>query len=166
MFEELMNQLNEDLSYRPLTSSLSDADMVEIETDLGDEEHADPADETVQHLYLARDGKITFRSFTRGKGRGARGVGRYETCTVPAQTVQEIRQLLDMFLYMQSGENWSGRDADPRWVIRAARRGEGTEMTAGKPEGAFAGGMDLSYLIGQRIPIPDLFLFDGRKVQG
>ena len=90
MFEELMNQLNEDLSYRPLTSSLSDADMVEIETDLGDEEHADPADETVQHLYLARDGKITFRSFTRGKGRGARGVGRYETCTVPAQTVQEI----------------------------------------------------------------------------
>ena len=78
----------------------------------------------------------------------------------------EIRQLLDMFLYMQSGENWSGRDADPRWVIRAARRGEGTEMTAGKPEGAFAGGMDLSYLIRQRIPIPDLFLFDGRKVQG
>ena len=166
MFEELMNQLNEDLSYRPLTSSLSDADMVEIETDLGDEEHADPADEIVQHLYLARDGKITFRSFTRGKGRGARGVGRYETCTVPAQTVQEIRQLLDMVLYMQSGENWSGRDADPRWVIRAARRGEGTEMTAGKPEGAFAGGMDLSYLIRQRIPIPDLFLFDGRKVQG
>ncbi len=114
MFEELMNQLNEDLSYRPLTSSLSDADMVEIETDLGDEEHADPADETVQHLYLARDGKITFRSFTRGKGRGARGVGRYETCTVPERGELER-------------EGCGSPLGDPRRTARRGHRDDGGE---------------------------------------
>ena len=160
MFEELMNQLNEDLSYRPLTSSLAEADMVEIETDLGEEENGDPGREAVQHLYLARDGSITFRSFTGGKGRGKRGIGRYETCSVSAAAVLEILQLLDTFLYLRSSERWSGREEDARWVIRSARRGEGTEMTAGALEGASCGGMDLTYFIRQRIPIPDLLLFD------
>lgn len=161
MMEELISQLNEDLENMvPISQSITDADLVEITTVLPQEENCDPGKETEQHLYLSPRGQVTFRSFTYGKGPGKRGIGRYEKTNISPSAALEILQLLDTFLYLRRNENWKPDAASGSWMVRTAREGEGTEMTAGALQGAVVDGMDLSFMIRTRIPIPDLFLFD------
>lgn len=162
MFEEWMDQLNADLEAPELPFSLAEADAVELVTDLGEEAQEVPEQQEVrQHLVLEHDGHVAFRSYTAGKGPGKRGIGRVQETDISPAAMQEILQLLDAFWYFRKDTRWSGTKEEARWVLFCRRAGEGTGMIQGELSGAFVAGMDLSFFMRQRIPIPKLFLFDG-----
>lgn len=161
--EEFMDQLNEDMAPdETLERSVALAERIELVTDLDYPGAAlAPEDEVRQQLILSKRGAVVFRSARYYHGKGHYGIGRYEEKHIPASSVREIFQLLDTWLFVQKPAVWEPSADRGSWIIRTSFDEGSAEMERGALTDAVVDGIHLSDFIRERIPISDLFLFDG-----
>lgn len=119
-----------------------------------------PEDEVLQRLTIATDGTVRLRANTYHNGPRSLGIGRILDTTIPTTSVQEICRLLDTWLYMHESADWDQTHDNGQWYLRV-RSADGKErIHRGPLDGAFLDGIDISWFMRQRIPIPQIYLFD------
>lgn len=141
--------------------SIRDAASFELVT-LQDVSHTSRGaeEEIAQYLSIGVDGQIQFHTNTYHLGPGHYGIGRVMHLQISPATVCEITRMLDTWLYMKGEENWSPAENTGKWYLRIRSVDDKERVYRGALEGAFLDGIDISWFLRERIPVPELYLFD------